>query len=222
MANCSTFVSFLFFSPPSWLILHPNLLSNSLHVKEVATWPPGAQRSSPSWSTGWLRPCPPPPSCPSSTRASWAPVEIWKRDWVNVAHCSHPPNSIVIQPVWVVTKYSTGSESRSDESHSGRDSPTSGHKTCYNWWIFVFFAGPEFEEGAKISQWRQTVDQDAGCIRRWGRWGWVDVSGWGPYWEVAERRSDNPAFLLAHLQPITDQSLARQDWENSDAIYQDW
>ena len=85
-----------------------------------------------------------------------------------------------------------------------------------------FFAGPQFEDGDKIWQWWQTVEQDAGCGRRWGRWGWVDVSGWGPYWEVAQRRSGNPAFLLAKLQPITDQSLARQDWEKLDAVYQDW
>ena len=40
---------------------------------------------------------------------------------------------------------------------------------------------------------------------------------WGrPCWEVAERRSNNPVFLLAETQPITDQSLAWQDAKDLD------
>ena len=40
---------------------------------------------------------------------------------------------------------------------------------------------------------------------------------WGrPCWEVAERRSNNPAFPLAETQPITDQSLAWQDAKDLD------
>ena len=115
---------------------------------------------------------------------------------------------------------STGSESRSDESHSGLQVRTSGNShppktltySCFHQFrcSFKSFLGPAARIWPCIG-W--TCSQ--GCSR-WG--GEAGRRVWGPYWEVAERRSHNPAFLLADNCVILNQSRDRQDWEKSDAF----
>ena len=122
-----------------------------------------------------------------------------------------PPSPIVIKSVQVVTKVSTRSESRSDESHSGLQVPTSGHRNQLKIVAVFTFAGFLVRGRNKISQFRQLVEQDAVCVAG-DEGGGAGATCLGAILRaVAERRSDNPTFLLAGLPPITDQSLARQD-----------
>ena len=50
----------------------------------------------------------------------------------------------------MVAKFSTGSESRSDESHSGLYSPTSRHTTRCKRWTFSFLLAYSLKMGTKF------------------------------------------------------------------------
>ena len=197
----------LLLCPFSFTLLHlgssflPINLPNHWSVNALITSPPGAPRSSPGWSTGWLRPCPPPPSCPSSTRASWALVEIWKHDCVNPAP-SQPycyllrerllkfPQDLKVDLMKVIPACCK--------------SPPPFTEICHKFSSFSLLLASQFEGRTKF---------DSDC-RRWSRMqaGWQEmrVVGlgrrvWGPYWEPwpSGGRTIRPSYWLSCHQSQT-------------------